>query len=94
MGRTELELYADRLERHAERLRDDIDGAQMRLAWAEVETGARNVLGSPDSILLEGLGVLVNVDETAERRLIARRIRQLDALERLQEIVNERLRRA
>ena len=37
MPRIELELYADRLARHAERLRDDVDGARLRLAWAELE---------------------------------------------------------
>ena len=32
MTRIEIELYAERLSRHAERLRDDLDGARMRLA--------------------------------------------------------------
>ena len=40
MGRIELELYADRLARHAERLRDDVEGGRMRIEWARLERRA------------------------------------------------------
>ena len=41
MGRIELELYADRLARHAERLRDDVEGGRMRIEWGGLEERAR-----------------------------------------------------
>lgn len=91
MSRIELELYADRLARHAERLRDDVDGARLRLAWAELEGRVRPEVGARDAAVLEALGVLVAVDPAAERRLLERRLRQLRALERLQAIVEREL---
>jgi hypothetical protein len=87
MTRIELELYADRLGRHAERLRDDVEGARMRLSWAELETRARDKLGPRDCAVLEALGVLTACDQAAERRLVERRLRQLRAVERLQAVV-------
>jgi hypothetical protein len=91
MPRIELELYADRLARHAERLRDDVDGARLRLSWAELEGRVRPEVGARDAAVLEALGVLVAVDAAAERRLLERRLRQLRALERLQAIVEREL---
>jgi hypothetical protein len=91
MGRIELELYADRLARHAGRLRDDVDGARLRIAWAEVERLARAELGARDVACLEALGVLVQPDAAAERRLLERRVRQLASVERLQAIVEREL---
>ena len=46
MPRIELELYADRLARHSERLRDDVDGARLRLVWEELEGRVRAELGA------------------------------------------------
>jgi type II secretory pathway component PulM len=91
MSRIELELYADRLARHAERLRDDVDGARLRLAWAGLEQRVRTDLGAHDAAVLEALGVLVAVDDAGERRLLERRLRQLQALERLQALVEREL---
>jgi hypothetical protein len=91
MSRIELELYADRLARHAERLRDDVDGARLRLAWAGLEQRVRADLGAHDTAVLEALGVLVAVDDAGERRLLERRLRQLQALERLQALVEREL---
>ena len=91
MQRIELELYADRLARHAERLRDDVDGARTRIAWAGIERLARSELGARDAALLEALGALVQADPAAERRLLERRLRQLEALERLQALVEREL---
>jgi hypothetical protein len=67
MPRIELELYADRLARHAERLRDDVDGARLRLVWEELESRVRAELGARDAAVLEALGVLVAVDAAGER---------------------------
>jgi hypothetical protein len=89
--RLELELYADRLARHAERLRDDVDGARLRIAWSGIETVARAELGARDVAVLEALGALVQPDAAAERRLLERRLRQLECLERLQAIVEQQL---
>lgn len=91
MTRIEIELYADRLSRHAERLRDDLDGARMRLAWLGLESGARQELGARDSAVLEALGVLTGSDEASERRLIDRRLRQLEVVERFQALVEREL---
>ena len=91
MARLELELYADRLARHAERLRDDIDGARLRIAWGGIEAVARAELGSRDVAVLEALGALVRPDAAAERRLLERRIRQLECVERLQALVEREL---
>jgi hypothetical protein len=94
MPRVELELYADRVARHAERLRDDVDGARLRLAWSAIEERVRSELGAHDAAVLEALGVLVAVDAAAERRLLERRLRQLRALERLQSLVEQELQAA
>ncbi len=94
MSRVELELYADRVARHAERLRDDVDGAWLRLAWSGIEERVRTELGAHDAAVLEALGVLVAVDSAAERRLLERRLRQLRALERLQALVEQELQAA
>jgi hypothetical protein len=91
MARLELELYADRLSRHAERLRDDVDGARMRIAWAGIEAVARAELGTRDVAVLEAIGALVQADAAAERRLLERRIRQLESIERLQALVEREL---
>ena len=61
----------------------------MRLAWAGLEQRVRPDLGAHDAAVLEALGVLVAVDDAAERRLLERRLRQLQALERLQALVAE-----
>jgi len=91
MGRIELELYADRLARHAERLRDDVEGGRMRIEWSRLEQRARDELGQRDSAVLEALGVLGADDEQAERRLIDRQLRQLRAVERLQALVEREI---
>jgi hypothetical protein len=91
MARLELELYADRLSRHAERLRDDIDGARLRIAWAGIEAVARAELGARDVAVLEAVGALVQADAAAERRLLERRLRQLECVERLQALVEREL---
>ncbi len=95
MDRLDLELYADRLARHAERLADDIDAARLRLAWGELERRARGALGAGDSTRLEALGVLQpGSTGSEERALIERRRQQLDALGRLQAFVERDLERA
>jgi hypothetical protein len=91
MTRIEIELYAERLSRHAERLRDDLEGARMRISWLTLETTARDRLGTRDCAVLEALGVLSGGDEAAERRLVDRRLRQLEVVERLQAMVEEEL---
>jgi hypothetical protein len=91
MQRIELELYADRISRHAERLRDEIDGARTRIAWARFEHTARGDLGQRDSAVLDALGVFAGADEPAERRLLDRRVRQLASVERYQALVERAL---
>jgi hypothetical protein len=85
MDRLDLELYADRLARHASRLADELAAARLRLTWATLERDARVSLGAGRSLLLESLGVLVPVDGSgADEALLVRRREQLDALAALQ----------
>src|SRR3954465_4512305 len=56
MTRIEIELYADRLSRHAERLRDDLEGARMRLGWLRVEARGRARAGGGGCAALGGGG--------------------------------------
>ena len=85
MDRLDLELYADRLARHASRLADELAAARLRLTWAELERAARVDLGAGRSLLLESLGVL-GKDDTgpADEAVLARRREQLEALAALQ----------
>ncbi len=85
MDRLDLELYADRLARHASRLADELAAARLRLTWAELERDARTQLGAGRPLLLESLGVLAQADaEGADEGLLARRREQLEALAALQ----------
>lgn len=85
MDRLDLELYADRLARHASRLADELAAARLRLTWAELERAAREELGAGRSLLLESLGVLARSDASgADEALLARRREQLEALAALQ----------
>jgi hypothetical protein len=85
MDRLDLELYADRLARHASRLADELAAARLRLTWAELERAAREELGAGRSLLLESLGVLAPVDASgADEALLVRRREQLEALAALQ----------
>ncbi len=58
MDRLDMELYADRLARDAQRVADELAAARLRLAWAEFEVAARDWLGGDDSRMLEAIGVL------------------------------------
>ena len=62
-----------------------------RDAVAGLEQRVRTDLGAHDAAVLEALGVLVAVDGAGERRLLERRLRQLQALERLQALVEREL---
>ncbi len=42
VDRLDLELYADRLARHADRLADEISAARLRLSWQLIEHDARS----------------------------------------------------
>jgi hypothetical protein len=94
MDRLDLELYADRLARHAERIADDIAAARLRLSWNAFEAQARTRLPAADGRLLEAIGVLGALPGTAEedRRLVDRRRGQLEALGRLQALAEAELR--
>jgi hypothetical protein len=93
MDRLDLELYADRLAQHAERIADDIAAARLRLSWSAFEAQARTRLAAADGRVLEAIGVLGPLPGTAEedRRLVERRRGQLEALARLQVLAEEQL---
>lgn len=92
MDRLDLELYADRLARHADRLSDDLEAARLRLSWHTLEVEARVALGARRCALLEAVGILsddsLGADDAA---LVARRRQQLGALEALQSHVETRI---
>lgn len=92
MDRLDLELYADRLARHADRLSDDLEAARLRMAWAVLEHDARAALGARRAALLAAVGVMAD-DGTGDEdaALIARRRQQLGALEALQAHVEMRI---
>jgi hypothetical protein len=91
VDRLDLELYADRVARHAGRLADELAAARMRVAWAQFEAEARPQLAAGDVLVLEAIGALESRATAEDEAVIARRQRQLEALGRLQAIVEERL---
>jgi hypothetical protein len=92
MDRLDLELYADRLARHASRLADELAAARLRLTWAALEREARVELGAGRSLLLESLGVLAQADAgAADEALLARSREQLEALAALQVYVERQI---
>jgi hypothetical protein len=92
MDRLDLELYADRLARHADRLSDDLEAARLRQSWAVLEREARAALGARQSALLEAVGVMADGSASDDdAALVARRRQQLGALEALQAHVEMRI---
>jgi hypothetical protein len=92
MDRLDLELYADRLARHSDRLSDDLEAARLRMSWAVLEHDARAALGARRAALLEAVGVLaVGASANDDAALVARRRQQLGALEALQAHVEQRI---
>ena len=92
MDRLDLELYADRLARHSDRLSDDLEAARLRLSWAALEHDARAALGARRCALLEAVGVIAGeATGDDDAALVARRRQQLGALEALQAHVEMRI---
>ena len=92
MDRLDLELYADRLARHSDRLSDDLEAARLRLSWAALEHDARGALGARRCALLEAVGVIAGeATSDDDAALVARRRQQLGALEALQAHVEMRI---
>jgi hypothetical protein len=92
MDRLDLELYADRLARHSDRLSDDLEAARLRLSWAALEHDVRAVLGARRCALLEAVGVIAGeATSDDDAALVARRRQQLGALEALQAHVEMRI---
>jgi hypothetical protein len=92
MDRLDLELYADRLARHSDRLSDDLEAARLRMSWAVLEQDARAALGARRTALLEAVGVLAGeASGDDDAALVARRRQQLAALEALQAHVELRI---
>lgn len=88
MDRLDLELYAERLARHAERAADDLADARLRETWWELEQTARPDLTVADAARLEGLGLLISPPTAAViARAVEERRRDLAAIHRLQAVV-------
>jgi hypothetical protein len=92
MDRLDLELYADRLTRHADRLADDLAAARLRVRWSAFERAAGVRLDPEDAARLTAAGVLLGpASEADDRSLMLRRRAELAALERLQGLVEAEL---
>ena len=95
VDRLDLELYADRLARHADRLADEIAAGRLRLSWQLIERDARCELAADEAARLEAVGVLGAPDGSdVDTRLIERRHDQLAAIGRIQEIVERKIRQS
>ena len=91
MDRLDVELYAERLARHAERAADDLADTRLRAAWCELERDLRRGLDEADAARLEGLGLLLPPPAAdAVARAVAERTRDLQAIQRLQAAVERR----
>ncbi len=91
MDRLDVELYAERLSRHAARAADDLADARLRLAWCELERDVRQVLAATDVERLRRLGVLTDAgrDDVVAGNVIERS-EDLAAIARLQSLVERR----
>jgi len=88
MDRLDIELYAERLARHAERTADDLADARLREAWWELEQEVRGSLTAADVARLEGLGLLIPPPVAAAiGRSVEERARDLAAIHRLQALI-------
>ena len=86
--RVDIELYLDRLDRSADRLADDVEAARRRIEFARIDRAAADELTACDEQLLAAVGVVQAVPESGDdKSLITRRLRQLEALERLRSVV-------
>ncbi len=95
VDRLDLELSADHLARHADRLADEISAARLRLSWHLIERNARCKLAADETARLEAVGVLGAPDGSdQDARLIERRHDQLAAISRIQEIVERKIRQS
>ena len=92
MDRLDLELYADRLARHADRLADELEAAPPAPRLVE-RSSVRRALSSRagEVALLEAVGVLAPTPGGDDRALVERRRGQLEALSRLQAYVERRI---
>jgi len=92
MDRLDLELYSERLSRHAQRAADALADARMHRSWLELDGEAERLLEPAETARLRALGLMV--DERAAQaieRSVEERVLDLAAIVRLQALV-ERLR--
>ena len=88
MDRLDVELYAERLARHAERAADDLADARLRQAWCDLERELREGLAAADVARLEAIGLLLPPSAAAASdRAVQERARDLAAIHRLQAAV-------
>jgi hypothetical protein len=72
--------------------RDELAAARLRAAWTSLEAELRNDLTQSQIELLQAIGVLAPTDaDEADATLVYRRTLQLDALGRLQQLVQQRI---
>jgi hypothetical protein len=87
----ELALFADVLAGEAATVAARAERARSRLRQAAVEREARRAMDPGTIARLEAAGILRSADERALRAELAEQLQTLEALERLQAWVEERL---
>lgn len=85
--RLEVDLYIDRLDRHAARLADDLAAARLREVWRSIDSEARRSCTAYELEALEAVGVIEPATiHPEDNELIKRRVGQLAAVERLRAV--------
>lgn len=78
--RLEVDLYIDRLDRHAARLADDLAAARLREVWRSIDSEARLAGTAYELEALEAIGVIEPATiHPEDNQLIERRTAQLAA---------------
>lgn len=90
--RLDLELYADRLARHAERLADEFTKQRLIAAWSDLEQDVRGELTDDQISDLVHMGVIGELDHSNGSRAIMETIRgRMESLAAIQSAVERRL---
>lgn len=90
MSRLDIELYKERLARHAERVAEELADARMILAWADLEQQMLPNLSGTEVARLEGMGILSTSERwDAASRSVNERERDLHAIHRMQVLVKD-----
>ncbi len=91
-GRLDLTLYAERLDRMAERVADELADARLLEAWCAIDEEVRAALDPSHVLRLEDLGVLFEPDQGGREvalRTMQERAADLSTLHTAQNVVRD-----